>query len=142
MLETVAEFKIWRAKVNRFVAAVVGMVTVSFVAGGSVAAHAYKFSFRGVEFMPRDQREPAARAFVAQHAAPGASMNAAIDAIKMAGAHCSYSVGTKDAIVCTASSLQRHPGEDLTDIQWKVIIFPSANGTVDHTAVVRTRSGL
>jgi hypothetical protein len=69
-------------------------------------------------------------------------MSAAIDDIKMAGAHCSSSVGAKGEIICKASSLQRHPGEDLTDIQWTVIILPNANGAVDHAAVVRTRSGL
>jgi hypothetical protein len=99
------------------------------------------FSFRSVEFLPRAQRESAATDFVNRIAAPGQLMNSVVSNLRRAGAYCPKPKQGGE-LVCTSSSMQRHPGEDLTDIQWIVRVFPNASGAVDHATVVRQRTGL
>jgi hypothetical protein len=107
---------------------------------GAAFAAEQPFTFNAVEYMPRDSRTPAAEAFIARAASPGAPVQAALADIQKAGAFCHASQGD-GAITCTRQSLERQPGEHLDEIEWRVNITPDAQGRVVAASVVREKSG-
>ena len=115
-------------------------VALSLCGGAAAEAQTHPFNFKDVEFTPADQREPAARAFVAQAIQPGASIQAAKSTLEAAGAYCPAVSG--GALHCTHSSMQRHPGEDEQDVIWRIDVQGDAAGRVLAATVVRTVSGL
>jgi hypothetical protein len=115
------------------------LATISLAIGSSALAQAGSFSFKSVEFMNADQREPAAKAFIHDNVQPGMPLKDAIHVVKKAGALCH---APKDGqVLCTHSSLQRHPGHSLTDVLWTVTITASPDGTVSNADVSRTTKG-
>jgi hypothetical protein len=100
------------------------------------------FSFNAVEFMPSDQRMPAAQAFVSQNVATGTPVPVALQVLRKAGAYCQTPRDAADAISCVHPSFQKHPDDAGTlDIDWVVRITPATDGTVDAATVKREVSG-
>ena len=97
------------------------------------------FSFTSVEFMDRDQRLPAAQAFLARNLTPGMPMSAAVTILRRAGTYCH---APRDGVVtCTHSSMQRHPAEDLQDVTWTVKLTPASDGALGLATVSRAVAG-
>jgi hypothetical protein len=111
---------------------------LGFVLAG--AARAGAPFFNGVEYLPRDQREPAAQAFVAGAAPPGRPLSTAVADIRKAGAYCRPAASTSD-VTCVSRSLEHNPGEHLDEVSWTVRITPDAAGNVVSASVVREKSG-
>ncbi|MBE7217931.1 MAG: hypothetical protein INR64_05620 [Caulobacteraceae bacterium] len=116
-----------------FAAALLGAATTAF-------AHAEPFTFSGVEYAPRDQRESLAQAYVARTMAPGTPMPEAIAAAAHAGARCT-APGAGGEVVCREASMEKKPGEDLSDISWTVRLTPTADGRVADATVQRAKAG-
>jgi hypothetical protein len=112
------------------------LAAASLAAGSAALAQATPFSFKTVEFMAEDQREPAARAFVHDNVQPGMPIDAAIEVLRKAGAFCHPRKGGR--VLCTHSSFQRHPFHDLTDVNWTVTVVATPDGRVGSADVVRT----
>ena len=98
------------------------------------------FTFFGVQFAPREQREPLAQAFVAQAMPVGSPFPAALERARRAGARCDRA-GADGVVDCRASTLQKQPGEHLSDITWNIRLAPAADGTVAAATLTRVRSG-
>ena len=106
------------------------------------AAHAESFNFNGVEYMPHDQRVPAAKAFVADELSPGTPVASALKILRHADAYCRTPDHAGATITCTHESFERHPmGADMVDVSWIVKITPSAAGTVASATVRRSTNG-
>ncbi|MHB8283064.1 MAG: hypothetical protein ACYDD1_00120 [Caulobacteraceae bacterium] len=121
-----------------------GLVLMAAIAGVTLSATAAlaaprPFSFRSVEYMPRDQREHLARVFVRENITPGMPMADALRAAKTAGAYC-HPAAADGVVDCTSTSSEHHPGEHLSDVTWKVHIIP-VNGAVQAASVTRTKGG-
>ncbi|MGC1304672.1 MAG: hypothetical protein WA840_20060 [Caulobacteraceae bacterium] len=112
------------------------------VLAATTAAAEPSFSFHTVEYLPLEQREAAAKAFLADKAQAGTSMQAAVQALRTAGAHCSAPRAGSAVVPCMSSSLERDPGGDMSDITWRIDLTPSSQDTVASAAVTRTRAGL
>ncbi|HSZ53503.1 MAG TPA: hypothetical protein VK801_18190 [Caulobacteraceae bacterium] len=118
----------------------VAIVASSALAGA--AAHAQSFNFTHVEFMPSDQRVPAAKAFVADELPPGTPIASALHILRKADAYCRTPGQQGATITCTHASFERHPdGADLVDVNWTVKVTPSSNGTVAKAIVSRSTDG-
>lgn len=120
-------------------------VTAAFVLGAALGAGPSfaaepPFTFNAVEYMPRDSRTPAAEAFFAQAARPGAPVQVALANIRKAGAFCPASQG-EGTITCTRQSFERPPGEHLDEVEWRVNITPDSQGRVAAASVVREKTG-
>lgn len=108
-------------------------------AAGAAVPQPGPFSFDQVEFMPREQRDPAARAFLNQTVVKGMPMASAVAAVRRARTICH---GHKDgSVVCSHVSFRRPPGFALEDVSWDVRIYPDAKGAVDRFTVSRTVYG-
>ena len=118
-------------------AAALGALALS---AGAASASAERFTFSGVEYAPRDQREPMAQAYIARSMAPGASMLDAIVAAQRATARCGRPAAD-GVVVCKESSMEKKPGEDLSDITWTVRLVPTADGRVADASVTRSKAG-
>ncbi|HEY2050199.1 MAG TPA: hypothetical protein VGH03_12725 [Caulobacteraceae bacterium] len=106
------------------------------------AAHAESFNFNGVEYMPHDQRVPAAKAFVADELSPGTPVASALKILRHADAYCRTSAQPGATITCTHRSFERHPmGADMVDVSWTVKVTPAPDGTVAHATVSRSTDG-
>jgi hypothetical protein len=117
---------------------------VALLGGGVAHASIFPrvFSFNAVEFMPSDQRMPAAQAFVSQNVATGTPVPVALQVLRKAGAYCRTSKDAADAISCVHPSFQKHPDDAGTlDIDWVVRITPTTDGTVAAASVNREVSG-
>ena len=97
------------------------------------------FSFHSVEFMDRDQRLPAAQAFVAGNLTPGMPMDGAVMVLRRAGAYCRKPQG--GVVSCIHSSMQRHPGQDLQDVTWTVVLTSTPSNTLAAATVSREVAG-
>ena len=118
-------------------AAALGMFAL---AAGAASASGERFTFSGVEYAPRAQRVPKAQAYVRRTMAPGVSMQVAIDAAQRAGARCDRPAAD-GVVVCKESSMEKKPGEDLSDITWTVRLVPTADGRVADASVTRSKAG-
>jgi hypothetical protein len=117
------------------------MIFCSALATTSLAA-APRFSFIGVEFMPEDQRQPAAEAFVSANLAPGTPLATAEAALSRAGAYCGHGRRADGVIVCSLTSVVANSGEDSQgEVTWRVEITPDANGAVRTASVRRLTAG-
>ncbi|WP_158915143.1 hypothetical protein [Caulobacter sp. S45] len=116
--------------------------TLLFTAASSALATPTRFTFESAEFMPLEQREPAARAFFAQNISVGMPVQAATQVVRKAGAFCRLPSAQGGAISCTHSSFEHRPGMSLDEITWKIQITPAADGTVAAASVSRTKAGL
>jgi hypothetical protein len=122
--------------------AVVAAIAASGALAGAAAAHAESFSFGGVEYLPSDQRVPAAQAFVADQLTPGTPVASALHILRKADAYCRTPGQSGATITCTHASFERHAeGADLVDVKWIVKVTPSADGTVAHATVSRSTDG-
>ena len=110
--------------------------------GAATLAHAQaqKFSFNAVEYLPRDQRDAAAQAFISQNITAGEPVAVALKTVQKAGAYC-HGADADGVISCSHSSFERHPGQGFADVTWKVQITPAANGPVAAATVDRSREG-
>ena len=126
----------------RGVKAIAAMVVTSASLAAAAHVNARPFSFAGVEFMPRDQRVPAAQAFVAEKLPPGTPIASALETLRRASAFCRTPHAPSEPIICTHRSFQRRPLEtELVDVTWTVEITPSADGTVARATVRRSTVG-
>lgn len=115
------------------------LVAISLAIGTAAMAQSEFFSFKSVEFMNADQREPAAKAFIQDKVPPGMPLKDAVHVVKKAGALCHR---PKDGqVLCTHSSLERNPGHSLTDVLWRVTITATPDGMVSGADVSRTTKG-
>lgn len=104
--------------------------------------NARPFSFAGVEYLPRDQRVPAARAFVADKLAPGTPMASALKVLRRADLYCRAPDRRGATITCTHGSFERPPlSAELIDVTWTVKVTPSADGRVAQASVRRSTNG-
>ena len=117
--------------------ALIPTLAASMAAG---AATPQPFTFFGVQFAPREHREPLAQAFVARAMPVGSPFPAALARAKRAGARCGRP-GPDGVVDCRASTMQKRPGEHLSDITWNIRLAPAADGTVAAATLTRTRSG-
>ena len=100
------------------------------------------FSFTAVEFMPHDQRLPAAQAFVAASAAPGTPIRVAEASLSRAGAYCHGGRGPDSVVSCSLTSVVADSGEDSQhEVTWRVQITPDTNGAVADATVRRITDG-
>ncbi len=100
------------------------------------------FNFRSVEYLPVEQRAPAAQAFLAAKAPVGAPMAVAVQAVRHAGAYCPTPRTPDAPVSCISTSLVRDPGGVLSDVAWRVHLTPSSDGAVAEADVSRTRAGM
>ena len=107
--------------------------------GGVALAQTRPFSFRTVEYMPRDQREPVAQGYVASHFSPGMPMGEAVATARAAGTYC-HPMRADGEVDCVANSFQRHPGDLLRDVSWTLHLQPGPDGRLIQASVVRTVS--
>jgi hypothetical protein len=103
-------------------------------------ADAPRFTFNAVEYMPRDQREAAAQAFVNQNITAGQPIAVALKTVEKAGAYC-HGASADGSISCTHSSFERHPGQGFADVTWNVRIVTAADGSVAAATVDRSKAG-
>jgi hypothetical protein len=120
------------------VMALLGLAATSAASQGHAQG---TFSFKSVEFLPREQRLPAVQAFVDQNVVVGQPIAPALEAIRKAGAYCPAPKAPHRTFVCTHSSFQRHPGAGLDDVTWRVRVRPADDNTIAVVAVSRTKSG-
>ena len=106
----------------------------------AAAAAPQSFTFFGVQFAPRDQREPLAQAWITRAIPVGSPYAQALAEARKAGARCGRPQAD-GAVDCRASTLLHRPGEHLSDITWDVRLVPAADGTVAAATLVRTRAG-
>lgn len=116
------------------------LIAVAVAVTSPAAARVRPFSFRTVEFMPRDQREAAAAAFVGSAIRPGLSGSEARLRLRRAGLSCHRAIAAQ--LACTTNSLERHPGHDLTDVVWTVSVSLGNDGNVVKASVARTTAGV
>jgi hypothetical protein len=136
------EWKMTTGKQTFSLKAVVAAIVASAALVGAAAAHAESFSFGGVEYMPSDQRMPAAQTFVADELTPGTPVASALHILRKADAYCRTPAQAGATITCTHASFERHPeGADLVDVNWVVKVTPSADGTVARATVSRSTDG-
>ncbi|HEY1930168.1 MAG TPA: hypothetical protein VGG92_22080 [Caulobacteraceae bacterium] len=122
--------------------AVAAMLVTSASLAAAAHVNARPFSFAGVEFMPRDQRVPAAQAFVAEKLPPGTPIASALETLRRASAFCGKQRAPTEPITCTHRSFDRHPLDpQLITVTWTVEIVPSADGTVASATVRRSTNG-
>lgn len=122
--------------------AVVVVASTSLVSAAAVSAHTRSFSFGSVEFMPRDQREAAASAFVADELPPGTPISTALHVLRKADAYCHAPRLPDGSITCSHYSFKQHPDDaGIVDVIWTVKVNPTADGTVASASVHRSKSG-
>jgi hypothetical protein len=125
-----------KARGMKSIAAVI-VTTASLTA--AMHASAKPFSFGHVEYMPRDQRVPAAQAFVAKKLPPGTPIASALEILRRADGSCRTPNAAGKPITCTHASFEHRPlSAELTDVIWIVKIIPSADGTVASATVQRS----
>lgn len=118
------------------------MVALTALTGAVAHANAKPFSFGSVEFMPRDQREAAAQAFVANDLTAGMPIASALQVLKKADVYCRVPSVPGRAISCTHASFEQHPDDTgPVDVIWTVRVTPSADGTIGAATVSRSRYG-
>jgi hypothetical protein len=123
----------------RGVKATVAVMVVSVSLAAAAHVNARPFSFAHVEYMPRDQRVPAAQAFVAKKLPPGTPIASALETLRRASASCRTPSASSEPITCTHASFEhRALSTELTDVTWIVKIIPSADGTVASATVQRS----
>ena len=126
----------------RDVKAIAAMVVTSASLAAAAHVNARPFSFAGVEFLPRDQRVPAAQTFVAEKLPPGTPIASAIEALRRASAFCRAPRAPSQPIICTHASFDRHPlFAQLANVTWTVKVIPSADGRVAEATVRRSING-
>ncbi|HEY2050201.1 MAG TPA: hypothetical protein VGH03_12735 [Caulobacteraceae bacterium] len=121
-------------------------IAATIVIAASLAAaaqvNARPFSFAGVEFMSRDQRVPAAQAFVAENLPPGTPIASALETLRRARAFCRTPHAPSEPIICTHRSFDRPPlDSEFIDVTWTVKVIPTADGTVARATVRRSTVG-
>jgi len=121
-------------------ATALGLSTALLICDSSAAAPK-KFDFYGVEFMPREERVPAAKKFLDRHVKPGMPIGAAIDVVSKAGTACGPAPAHGGVVQCSTHSVQRHPGLAVQDVTWQVRIDVAPDGTVVGATVTRTTTG-
>jgi hypothetical protein len=94
------------------------------------------FSFRTVEYMPRDERLAMGQAFIARSITPGMPVARAVTVLEHAGVHCG-GVGPTGEVDCLRSSFARRPFELMREITWRVRLSSSRDGRVTGAAVSR-----
>ncbi len=99
------------------------------------------FSFRSVEYLPLEQREPSARAFLRDQVRPGMPVAAAVARVRRAGATCRPELFRDHVIRCSFTTPEQLPDEHLGDITWVVEITSSADRTVVAASVRRQKAG-
>ncbi len=121
--------------------AAVGAIAMglTLVAGAASAAPG-SFSFRSVEYLPQDEREAAAQAFIGAQVTSGMPVATAVDILRKAGTDCS--AVQSGQVRCSFTSAEQRPDEDLGDVSWIVLITPTADKTVSSASLQRIRTGL
>jgi hypothetical protein len=126
----------------RGVKAIAALALGSALLAAAAPVNAQPFSFDHVEYMPRDQRVPAAKAFVAEKLPPGTPIASALETLRKANATCRTPSASSEPITCTHRSFERHPnGADMVDVSWIVKVTPTAAGTVASATVRRSTNG-
>jgi hypothetical protein len=120
-------------------AAALTTIALSFASLATAAmAGPSNFSFRAVEFMPRDQRQAAAQAFVTNHIPPGMPIAAAEAVVRRAGAYCRGDRDASGMVICSLTSMVAHSDQKSEeDITWLVQLTPDASGAVSNASVRR-----
>jgi hypothetical protein len=98
------------------------------------------FNFRTVEYMPEDQRLPAAETFVAQRIVPGMPLARAVAILEHADIRCGRPVPGAQ-VVCTTTNLDHRPWETIRDVTWRVRIQSGPDGGVTSATVSRSIVG-
>lgn len=119
---------------------IAGLMSIGIALSGAAP---HRFSFRAIEFEPRETRLPAAQAFLARVAAPGTPVAVAVRAIERADAACRTPRAADATIVCYSSRPSQRSDEDglLDDITWTIRLRRGADGTVAAADVERRRYG-
>jgi hypothetical protein len=118
----------------------ISAATLTFTPNATQAADS-AFSFRSVEYMPLEQREPRARAFLREQVPLGLPVATAVARVRRAGATCRPETLPDHTIRCSYTSIERLPDEQLDDITWVVEITSGADRTVVAASVRRRKSG-
>ena len=122
--------------------AIAAMIVTAASLAAAAQASARPFSFAGVEYLPHDERVPAAQAFVAEKLPPGTPIASALETLRRANAFCRRPRAPSEPITCTHASFDRHPlYAQLADVTWTVKVVPSADGTVARATVRRSTNG-
>jgi hypothetical protein len=108
-------------------------------AGSAALAAPASFSFRSVEFLPADQRQPAAEAFMQRTVVQGMPLAQAVAALRSAGAYCH--APRAGVVSCIHASTERHVGHDLTDVIWRIRLT-APQGAVTAATLRRTTAGV
>ena len=124
---------------SQIVRLIAGAMLLSLTAAATCGAQIKPFNFNNVEYMPIEQREPAARAFLAQAVPLGTPLPMAKTTLEHAGAFCPAAMN--GALHCSYSSMQRHPGEDEQDVIWKIEVQGGGVGRAQTASVTRTIRG-
>jgi hypothetical protein len=98
-----------------------------------------RFTFDGVEYLSDTEREPTARAFLAQTVQPGMSLEQARRVLQHADAYCPPV--TAGVLECMHASMQRPPGHWEQDVIWRIVVQGDGAGRVVSAHVERTVRG-
>lgn len=118
-------------------AAALGLSLVPGVASPAEAGQG-RFTFRGVEFMPSDERTAAAQAFVAQQLPTGLPIPEAVRRLKEADAFCKGSHAADAQLKCQASMVVHPTGLELGDVTWTVRLTQDSQGLLANATLERS----
>jgi hypothetical protein len=119
-----------------------GALAAVGLAAGCAMAEPRIFSFRSIEFMQAERRQPAAETFVADHIKPGMATADALVLLRQTGLSCRPKKRAADTTECVVVSLEHNPDSDLHEIWWTVDVVSTPGGTVASATVNRSQYGL
>lgn len=121
----------------RAVAAALGLSLALGIASTAEAGQG-RFTFRGIEFMPSDDRIPAAQTFLARQLPTGLPIAEAIRRLKKADANCAAHPGANAGFKCQWSMLEHPTGHDLGEVTWTVNFTQDGQGRLASATVERS----